>query len=170
MNMEKGKYPFGFSLFEVLVALVILAIGMLGIARLLMVAHKSNSSSYTSQQAVQSAYNIIDRIRANRQAGINGNYNATNLVSTGTPVAPSAPSTNCGTSICSSTEMASYDTWYWLATDVAQLPNGCGSVSTAVAGINTLVTVTVQWDDSPVQNAMGTATTTPAQLIIQSQL
>jgi type IV pilus assembly protein PilV len=166
----KRKYQQGFSLLEVLIALVILAMGMLGIANMLLLAHKTNSSSYTRQQAVQSAYDIIDRIRANRQAAISGNYNVNNLVSSGTPTAPSAPSANCNTSTCSSTQMAAYDTWFWLASDVAQLPNGCGSVTTAVSGVSTLVTVTVQWDDSPAKRALGDSTSTPTQLIIQSQL
>ena len=170
MNMEKKKHQRGFSLFEVLVALVILAVGMLGIARMLLIAHKSNSSNYIRQQAVQSAYNIIDHIRANRQAAISGNYIASNLVLTGTPNPPATPATNCASSICSSTQLASYDTWYWLTTDVAQLPNGCGAINTTVSGINTLITVTVQWDDSAAQAAIGTPNATPAQFIVESEL
>ena len=157
-----GKCHHGFSLLEVLIALVVLAIGMPGIANMLLVAHKTNSSS--------SAYDIIDRIRANRQAAINGNYNVNNLVTTGSPSTPSAPSANCNTAICSSTQMAAYDSWFWLASDVTQLPNGCGAVTTAVSGVSTLVTVTVQWDDSPTQKVLGASSSTPVQLIIQSEL
>lgn len=167
ISFQKMK---GFSLLEVLVALVILALGMLGIANMLLLAHKSNSSSYSRQQAIQSAYDIIDHIRANRQAAINGNYSVNNLVSSGTPTIPSAPSANCLTSSCTTTQLAAYDTWSWLATDVARLPNGCGSIATAPSGTSTLVTVTVQWDDSPAQRALGASSTTPTQLIIQSQL
>lgn len=170
MNIAKKKRVHGFSLFEVLVALVILAIGMLGIARMLMIAHKSNSSSYIKQQSIQSAYDIVDRIRANRQAAINGNYSVNNLVSSGTPTAPSAPSTNCDSAVCSSTQMASYDTWHWLATNVSKLPNGCGSITTAPSGIHTLVTVTIQWDDSPNQTALGVTAPSPTQLVVQSEL
>ena len=170
MKIEKKKYPQGFSLFEVLIALVILALGMLGIAHLLLITHKSNSSNYIRQQAVQSAYDILDRVHANRQAAINGNYTVNNLVLNGAPTAPGAPGTNCVTSICTSPQLAAYDTWYWLATDVAQLPNGCGAISTAVSGINTVITVTVQWDDSPAQAALGTANATPSQFIIKSEL
>lgn len=167
MHIEKKK---GFSLFEVLVALVILAIGMLGIARMLMIAHKTNSSSYLKQQSIQSAHDIIDRIRANRDAAISGSYSVNNLVSSGTPTAPSAPSANCDNTACSSNQMASYDTWHWLTTNLSQLPNGCGSITTAASGLNTLVTVTVQWDDSPNQQTLGVTNPTPTQLIIQSQL
>lgn len=160
----------GFTLFEVLISLVILALGMLGIARMLLITHKTNSSNYIRQQAVQSAYDILDRIVANRSAAIAGNYNVNNLVTTGAPTIPNSPTANCTTSSCSTSQLASYDTWYWLATDLAQLPYGCGSINTSVSGINTLVTVTVQWNDNPAQNFLGATNPTPAQFTIQSEL
>ncbi len=160
----------GFTLLEVLIALVILAVGMLGIAQMLLIAHKSNSSNYIRQNAVQAAYDILDLIRANRQAAINGNYNVSNLVTDGTPTIPNSPSENCSVSSCTTTQLAAYDTWYWMASDLTKLPNGCGSVSTSVSGINTLVVVTVQWDDSPAQKALSNQTPTPVKFIIESQL
>ena len=170
MAKEKKGYQQGFSLLEVLIALVILAMGMLGIARMLLITHKSNSSNYTRQQAVQSAYNILDRIRANRSGALSGNYGVSNLVSSGSPSTPAAPSTNCGSTICSAAQLATYDTWYWLTSDLTQLPNGCGSVSTALSGLNTIITVTVQWDDSPTQQMLGTTNPNLVQFILQSEL
>ena len=170
MKVTNKKNKNGFTLLETLVALVVLAIGMLGIGNLLLLSHKSNASNYTRQQAIQSAYDILDRISANRLAAISGNYAVNNIVSTGTPTAPSTPSANCGTSSCSATQLATYDTWYWLATDVAQIPNGCGSISTSTSGLNTIVTVTVQWNDSQTQQLLGTANPTPSQFIIKSEL
>jgi type IV pilus assembly protein PilV len=160
----------GFTLLEVLLALVIFAVGMLGIAQMLLIAHKSNSSNYIRQNAVQAAYDIIDLIRANRQAAIDGSYNASNLVSNGTPTIPTTPSMNCTMASCTASQLATYDTWHWMASDLAKLPNGCGSITTSVSGINTLVVVTVQWDDSPAQKALGNLTPTPVQFIIESQL
>lgn len=170
MNVRRKKCQQGFSLFEVLIALVILALGMLGIAHMLLITHKTNSSSYIRQQAIQSAYDILDRIHANRSAAISGNYSISNLVSSGAPTIPSPPAANCSSTLCSPAQLASYDTWHWLATDMARLPNGCGAVSTRLSGINTIVTVTVQWDDSPTQQALGITSPTPMQLIIQSAL
>jgi type IV pilus assembly protein PilV len=128
---------------------------MLGIASMFMVAHKASSSSYLRQLAVQSAYNIIDKMRANRQQAINGAYNVSNLVNSGTPTPPSSPGVLCTSSTCTASQLASYDVWYWLSADVAQLPSGAGSISTTVNGINTLVTVIVQWSDLPAQNLLG---------------
>jgi type IV pilus assembly protein PilV len=170
MKMGRRNNLTGFSLFEVLVALVIMAIGMLGIARMLIIAHKANCSSYARQHAIQSAYDIMDRMHANRQVAINGNYNVSNLVTNGAPTPPEAPSTNCDVTVCSANQLAGYDTWRWLSTEVSMLPNGCGSISTAASGINTLITVTVQWDDNASQTAIEGTNPVPSQFILQSQL
>ncbi|AWN75132.1 type IV pilus modification protein PilV [Legionella anisa] len=178
---HSGKYSTqqtGMSLIEVLVAFVILAVGLLGIAGMLILSSKANNSSYAKQQAVQSIYDIFDKIRANSQAAINGNYNISNINSSGSPTSPSPPGVMCNQSPCSSPQLAAYDTWYWLAHDVSKLPRGSGSITSSPApgtGGNTLITVTVQWDDSLAQNLIG-ASSAPApnpnyvQLIVQSQL
>jgi type IV pilus assembly protein PilV len=165
MNLQKkSRRHFGFALLEVLIAVVVLAFGMLGIAGLLLTAHKANSSSYIKQQAVQSAYDVIDRVRANRQVAINGGYAINNVTTGGAPVIPTAASPDCSAAACSASQLAAYDIWYWLAKDLAQLPNGSGSIVTGAAptGSNTLVIVVVQWDDSPAQSKLGAASQTQA--------
>jgi type IV pilus assembly protein PilV len=148
----------GFTLVELLVSILILSFGLLAIGAMMGFTLKSNTSSYLKQLSVQSAYNIVDRMRANSQAATGGSYDVNNLVTSGAPTIPAAPATDCSSATCTSAQMAAYDSWNWLARDVAaQLPNGCASVTTAVAGANTLVTVTVQWDDSPAQNKLGSA-------------
>lgn len=159
-----------FSLIEAMVALIVFAIGMIGIAHMLLMSHQSNASSYMRQQAVQSAYNIIDRIRANRKTALNGNYTVSNLVSNGAPTIPNAPTTNCASSPCSTTQLAAYDTWDWLANNLTKLPNGCGSIATTASGSNTLITVTIQWSDTPAQQVLGATAITPTQLTIQTEL
>jgi type IV pilus assembly protein PilV len=60
---------------EVLVALVVLSIGLLGVAALQLTSLRSNHSSAMRSQATFLAYDIIDRMRANRRAAVDGNYN-----------------------------------------------------------------------------------------------
>lgn len=158
MNATSKTSQAGFTLLELLVSVLILAFGLLGIGSMMGFALKANSSSYLKQQSIQSAYNIIDRMRANSQMATGGSYNVNNLVTSGSPVIPAKPSPDCSAAACSPAEVAAYDSWYWLAQEVAtQLPGGCASVTTAASGTNTLVTVTVQWDDSPAQNKLGSA-------------
>jgi type IV pilus assembly protein PilV len=177
-RLNKSRHN-GMTLLEVLVTLVILAFGLLGIAGMLMLSNKANNSSYAKQQAVQSIYNMFDKIRANYQSAINGNYNISNIGSNGLPTSITPPSALCDTSVCTSAQMAAYDTWYWLNYDVSKLPSGCGSISSALSSNgsgNTIITVTVQWDDSPAQTNLGSSSAVSStnanlvQLSIQSQL
>ena len=59
----------GFSLVEVMVALVVLAVGMLGIASLYVTTLRTSGSAMSRMQAVNLATDLADRIRANRFAG-----------------------------------------------------------------------------------------------------
>ncbi len=157
----KRRLALGFGLLEVLVALVILAVGLLGIAGLLITEVKENGSAYLRQQAVQSAYDILDSMRANQVEAIAGAYNMCNLqgggcpsgVSGGTVAAPSvqcAPTASSTTTVaCTPAQMASYDVYRWASADLSQLPNGAGAVSTVASGSAVVVTVTVQWSNNP---------------------
>lgn len=65
----------GVGLIEVLMAVVILAFGLLGIAALQMTALRKSQSSLERSQATIQTYAILDAMRANREAARIGNYN-----------------------------------------------------------------------------------------------
>jgi type IV pilus assembly protein PilV len=65
----------GFTLVEALVALVVLSIGLLGVAALQLTSLRANTSASSRSQATFLAYDITDRMRANRTAAINDAYN-----------------------------------------------------------------------------------------------
>jgi type IV pilus assembly protein PilV len=93
----------GFTLIEVLVAVVILAIGLLGLAGLQATGLRSNHSAYLRSQASLQAYDIIDRI---------------------TPTGK-----NCvGAVQCSPADMADYDLSQWNAANINVMPSGAGVV------------------------------------------
>ncbi|MBB2495409.1 type IV pilus modification protein PilV [Aquipseudomonas ullengensis] len=58
----------GFTLIEVMVALVVLAVGLLGMASLMVRSQQSNESAYARSQATLLAYDIIERMRTNKLA------------------------------------------------------------------------------------------------------
>jgi len=150
----------GFALLEVLIAVLVLAFGLLGIAGLLFGTLKADTSSTMKQQAVQLAYDAVDRLRANQNAAKSGHYDVDNRTTSGTPSYPSAPTPDCASANCSPTQLAAFDTWYWLAKEIKPLPMGSGAIVTEASGRNTLVTVTVQWDDSPASVKLGPASST----------
>ncbi|KTD74717.1 type IV pilus modification protein PilV [Legionella waltersii] len=154
------KYK-GMTLLEILISVVVLSVGLLGIASMLLVSNKANNSSYAKLQAVQAAYDMFDRIRANSKVALTGSYNVSNIGSNGYPTSVSTPAVLCNSSICTPAQLAQYDSWYWLTKIVSALPSGSGSVTTALAGGagNTVVTVTVQWNDAQAQAVVGSSST-----------
>jgi type IV pilus assembly protein PilV len=63
---KKGSPQKGFTLVEVLIALIVLSIGMLGMAALLLKSLQSGRSSLYRTQAITLAAGLADRMRANR--------------------------------------------------------------------------------------------------------
>jgi type IV pilus assembly protein PilV len=116
----------GFSLIEVLVTVLILAIGLLGLAGLQSTSLRSNHSSLLRSQATVLAYDIADRLRANRTEALNGNYDI------------DLEETRTGTSIVATDIIA------WKDNLAAMLPLGDG----AIERDGTSFTITVQWDDT----------------------
>lgn len=60
----------GFTLLEVLVAMLVLSIGLLGLAGLMASSLRNNHSAYYRTQATWLAYDVIDRMRVNGAGGL----------------------------------------------------------------------------------------------------
>ena len=144
-----GARQLGFTLIEVLITIVLLAIGLLGLAALQAHSLKNSHGSAYRTIASQQAYDMADRLAAN-QAGITaGNYD--NLTAT----LPTDP--GCFTSGCTPANMALTDQRQWLRANAAVLPGGSGTVRcvigpaatcvTNTAGSNRIFDVTVTWTE-----------------------
>src|SRR3569833_4040642 len=129
----------GFTMLEVLISVVVLSIGLLGIAGLQAPGQRNNHSAYLRSQATALAYDMIDRMRANQAGVTSGAYTAINTT-TNTYANPGSL-----TSGCSTAQMAQYDMYEWQTQLTARLPSGNGSV--AGNGAGTSFTVTVRWGD-----------------------
>ena len=64
MGPEMRRRQAGFTLVEVLVAMLVLAVGLIGLAGLQLASMKSNHSAYRRSQAAIAVYDLLDRIRA----------------------------------------------------------------------------------------------------------
>jgi type IV pilus assembly protein PilV len=147
----------GFTMVEVLVALVVLAIGLLGIAALYLNSLQSGRTAIYRTQAVNLAADLADRIRMNRTA----------QAAYGTLFADAEVEVaNCYTTGgCIDTDLASSDLARWKGTLTQLLPNGQGQVVVTppvAAGEPTNYVVTVQWAEvgeaQPVSFQIGFAT------------
>jgi type IV pilus modification protein PilV len=74
MSAQLRRRRAGLSLIEVMVAVLVLAIGLLGIAGLQAAALANNLAAYHYSQALNLAQALIERMRANRQGVLEGHY------------------------------------------------------------------------------------------------
>ena len=139
----------GFTLLEVLIALLVLSIGLLGLAALQTTGLRSNEMASMRTTSTMLAYDITDRMRANPQGILDGNYVIDTGPITGTP-------SDCTSTDCTTSQLATYDLSQW-KNAIATLPGGMGDI-TQTAGPPLTHTITVRWD----QNRTGaTGTTCP---------
>lgn len=146
----------GFTLLEVLVAMLVLSIGLLGLAGLMASSMRNNESAYHSTQATWLAYDILDRLRANRTAARAGTYNVATL---GNPAV-------CSTAAATGT-IAAKDIGNWKNAIACALPAGDGAIAvlTAAGATQDRVRIYVQWNDS-----RATSGAAAQQLVVESQL
>lgn len=127
------RFQRGFTLVEVLVAVLVLAIGLLGLAGLQATTMRFNHSAYMRSQATNLAYDIADRMRVNRLQAAKGKYDRE---------IPDQPSV-CTTPTLTG-DLANQDIQEWFNALACTLPSGKGSISRN----GNIVTIIVQWDDS----------------------
>jgi type IV pilus assembly protein PilV len=154
----------GFTLVEVLVALVVLSVGLLGMAKMVMVSSHSNDSAYLRSQATALAYQALDSMRANiTAASVTHSYNTV----MGVMPAAAGP---CVIAYCDNPTLALSDVYAWKHALKAALPSGSGSIATS-ATFPVTATVIVQWDDGVAQRAFniigGTAQSITLETVLQ---
>jgi type IV pilus assembly protein PilV len=164
--MQRAK---GFSMIELLISVVIMSIGVLGMAGLQIISMQQNRSALLQGEAMLLANDILDRIRANPSTSYAG------VAVTDTP----AVTTDCVGNTCSEAEMRAYDIAQWQcainSTDSASLQYTacenfgitgampgvpCAAVGDACAAGSISLTggiyeVTVQWVDQQRVDAAG---------------
>jgi type IV pilus assembly protein PilV len=118
----------GFTLIEAMVALLVLAIGMLGVSGLQMVGMRNNNNAYLRSQVTSQIYNIMDRMRANMDAVIDGNYRFNRDSAEGVPsithkcLGSQVPSS--GITECTPDELAAEDLADWTSGLATRFPSG----------------------------------------------
>ncbi len=127
----------GFTLLEVLIALLVLSIGLLGLAALQTVSLRACEMANQRTTSTLLATDIVERMRANPQGVSHGSYLNDAGAATGTPA-------DCNAIDCNTAQLAAFDLGQWQAA-IARLPGGQGEI-TRVNGLP-LHTITVRWDE-----------------------
>ncbi|MFZ6674975.1 type IV pilus modification protein PilV [Undibacterium sp. Xuan67W] len=131
----------GVSMVEILVAISIIAVGLLGIAGLQINALKFQKTSAQRSEAMQSAYDISERMRANALAAKANVYLYTTAYATTTATVPTVPT--C-VAPCTSAQIAAIDQAEWLLGLSRRLLGGAGFITT---NLNGGFDVTVMWKE-----------------------
>lgn len=125
----------GSSLLEVLIAVLILAIGMLGMAALQSITLKNTNSSSARSQAIIQTYSLFDTLRLNRTLAATGTYN----VSSWTCEAATAAAG-------STADYGVFNTWLGQVQATLGDPAACGRLVCVPA--ESSCEVAIKWDDS----------------------
>lgn len=154
MNKESG-----FSIVEALVALVVLSVGMLGIAALYVESLRAGRTAIYRTQAVNLASDMADRIRANRNA-----RNSWAMTATATPTVQGCVD---GMVNCSAAQLAQDDQARWRTAIQQQLPGSpaanpatpYGTIQFIDAVVPNQYVITVTWSEPGEQQVLTYALT-----------
>lgn len=141
----------GFTLLEVLISMVVLAVGLLGVSGLQVTGLRSNHSSLMRTQATLYTSDMADRMRANSTGFNAGDYD----------IPAAVAKADCGTTTgCTPQEMADNDMSVWSAEIGNTLPSGTGMVcidstpldgasgsSPACDGVGSSYAIKIWWQD-----------------------
>ena len=133
-NMPRQRVR-GFTLIEVLIALIIMSVGMLGIAGLYVHSMRAGRTSMFRHHAVTLAGDVADRIRANPRAF--GAY------------AGGGANNNCvsGGIDCTRPEMAAHDIFLWNQQAAAYLPGGNVGIVFNNGVVPPTYQITITWNE-----------------------
>lgn len=146
----QGLRQAGFSMIEVMVAVVVLSFGLLVLAGFQLRVLSESAGASNRSIVVRLAGDIADRIRANRFPGAVAD---SPYVADWSPADPTGPEPSCvgAGAHCSATQLAADDLWRWKRAAADALPGGLADIqSKATAG--GLLFVHIAWDEPAVAN------------------
>lgn len=138
----------GYTLLEVLIALLVFSIGLLGLAAMLVSAVKGNHQAYHHSQAVYVAEAMADGMSANLSAVGDGDYNTGGLIDT---------HGGSACTVCAPEQIAARDLGNWVDMANSRLPNGMIGINCTNRAIVTVpvaasyqgvCTINVAWDET----------------------
>lgn len=131
----------GFSMIEVLVTLMIIALAMLGAVGLQMQSLRVGQGGQFRAQAVFLAGDLAERMEANKAAAVAGAY----VVATSS--VPTASVNPCTALVCLQDQLADNDLAQWESAIAQTLPQASWSVTQTTAGNPSTYTIVISWVD-----------------------
>jgi len=154
-----ARHARGFSLIEVLVALVVCSIGLLGLAKMESLAIASTDVAGTRAVAAIQAASLAAMMHANR-AYWGGGYalasttvqvtNGAVVISNSSLNGSRTACTATGSSACNYAQMAAYDLQNWGTTLQGQLPGYLATIACSTTGFPVTCTIQLTWRENGV--------------------
>lgn len=136
----------GTSMIELLSAMVVVSVGLLGISNLQSKALKSSQDSYFVSQATFYLDDMAERLRANHGSGNSAaaNYNFITAMTAYSGLSSTIQGRNCVGADCTPAQMAEYDVARWLNATTngnRALPSAAGKIT----WVGTTATINLRW-------------------------
>lgn len=165
--MSDRRPSAGFSLVEVLVALVIFSVGLLGIAKMEAMALASTATSSRRSVAALEAASLANTMHLNRSFWGSGTASGLTVTITGNTIAnpPGGTTPDCDSGVnapCSNVALAAYDLNTWAANLSQVLPNDAATVSCNTS-TPLACSIQIQWSEQAIgmYSAQGQSASTP---------
>jgi len=138
----------GFTLVEVLVALVIISVGLLGIAATQAVALGTTAGAHIESLVAIEAQSLAAAMEADSDYWAAGHFPSKAFTVTGATISSNGlkASADCTAKACTPTEMAAYDLRRWGQNLQNLIPTASGKIS-CKAGVPPVCTITVAWTE-----------------------
>ena len=160
----KLKQQLGIAMVEILVTMVIFAIGALGVASMQITALKFNKESAVRSRATLLSLELSDRMRANMTAVKAGNYTRNYGYASAVGNIPTAPGCGAG-SECNSTDMATRDLSEWVNDIAKSLPDGAGALVPTTNNA-TAFNIVVMWKEKTLVDSSATDPLCPTPVVV----
>lgn len=167
MLTQKGfsmtSHQRGVGLIEVLVAMLILTVGILGLVGLQTRALQFSQETLLSSQALMIAYEMTDRIRANKNNADEYEVLFGESVSAGT---------DCTAASCTPDQIALYELSEWKSNVAMNLPMGDAQIVRDVSGVRPFYTITVRFQDAKLDKALsgGTGAAATREVSVRTEI
>lgn len=135
----------GFSMLEVLIALLIILIGVLGTAGMQLLALQSTGWSQYQSLAALLASNMATSMRNNTAYWV-VNQPTTTITVTGNTVSPAITAGACLGGTCNPSQQAGFDLVNWGQSIQTALPGGTGSITCPTSTSQVTCTITITWN------------------------
>jgi len=98
----------GMSLLEVMIAVLVFSVGLIGVAALMLTSMRNNDATLSRTQSTMLANEMYEKMLANLRGVADDDYSITMAATLPTTASP-----ECDIAVCDTVQLADWDLWQW---------------------------------------------------------